>query len=85
MDDRFGFSISFAFIELIETAAEIGQRPLGPVMLVRYLHFQIDGMAVIDDQMDVEDKVPVLNSFSELNGILNPDFCNIFHFDMQKG
>ena len=56
-----------------------------PVMLVRYLHFQIDGMAVIDDQMDVEDKVPVLNSFSELNGILNPDFCNIFHFDMQKG
>ena len=40
-------------------------------MLVRYLHFQIDGMAVIDDQMDVEDKVPVLNSFSELNGILD--------------
>ena len=69
VQNRFCIPVVLPAVQLIEGAAEVGQGAVGPISFVEYLHFKVEERVVVQQNLDIQNKVLGVDGAAELHGI----------------
>lgn len=80
-----GSAVIVTFIEVVKQPAQVIERTLWPVMVINYLHLQVNLAVAIQDNVDIQNKFLRHDVITDFNWIGNDSRRNIIRVQMQQG